>query len=287
MSLEPAPVPHLSAAQKIAVTIDPQVRAAGEALFGSLVRQLRELSETTGAALMLIPHAFGKEPSDLTEARVLAERIGVPQTGLASGLDARQARRLAGDAALVISSRYHPIVFALAAGVPPLGVYGDEYCRIKLQGALAHASLERWTLTYDDVARGGLLANALALWRTRDDVRHELESRRQAWREETRQRWAAILRALDPATTIAPAGTSTIFGRPMGDLAPALVGAIEARREAWEWQTAIFERLAARCEKAEGYARWLERENSLRRIVRRLVAGFRRSRSHQRSQREP
>jgi len=221
----------------IAVTIDPLVRD-DEAAFGSLVSQLRELSQTTGARLVLIPHAFGDDsmPSDLTEARVLAERLALPHTTIAAGLDARQARQITGAAALIISSRYHPIVFGLAAGVPSIGIYGDEYCRIKLQGALAHARLERWTLTYDDVARGELLTNALELWRTRDEVRRALESCREGWRNESRERWAAVIRALDPTQTIPTPGASTMFGRPIVDVAPALVSALEARRKAWEWE---------------------------------------------------
>jgi len=143
-----ASISGVTGAQAIAVTIDPQMRAAGDHLFGALVSQLRELSETTGAPLALIPHAFGNEsaavPSDLTEARVLAERLRLSHTVIAEGLDADQAKRLTGEATLVISSRYHPIVFGLAAGVASIGIYGDEYCRIKLQGALAHAQLERW-----------------------------------------------------------------------------------------------------------------------------------------------
>jgi polysaccharide pyruvyl transferase WcaK-like protein len=228
MSLEPAPVPHLSAAQKIAVTIDPQVRAAGEALFGSLVRQLRELSETTGAALMLIPHAFGKEPSDLTEARVLAERIGVPQTVIASGLDARQARGLAGDAALVISSRYHPIVFGLVAGVPSLGIYGDDYCRIKVQGALTHARLEHLGLSYDDVAAGALLKTSLDLWTMRQSIRNGLDARIDSWRAECRERWTAVHNALMGDS--APIPPSTLFGRPADEVMPALASAFSAQR---------------------------------------------------------
>ena len=222
-----SPTPARSGAPRIAVTIDPQVRASGEAVFGSLVSQLRELSQNIGAPLVLIPHAFGNEsnavPSDLTEARVLAERLGLANTEIATGLDAGQARQVTGDAALVISSRYHPIVFGLAAGIPSLGIYGDEYCRIKLQGALAHARLERWTLTYDDVTRGELLTNALELWHARRQVGRELESRREVWREESRERWAAIIRALDPATTLPLAASATMFGRPMPDVDPALV----------------------------------------------------------------
>jgi polysaccharide pyruvyl transferase WcaK-like protein len=200
-----APTPA-SAANRIAVTIDPQVRAAGKAVFGAFVLQLRKVSLITGAPLILIPHAFRSDsaamPSDLIEANVLAEELALPSTVVAAGLNARQAMQVTGEAALIISSRYHPIVFGLAAGIPSIGIYGDEYCRIKLQGALTHARLERWTLTYEDVRRGKLERMALKLWSARDQIRRTIQSHREAWREEYRRRWAAVLRALDPVTTL-------------------------------------------------------------------------------------
>jgi polysaccharide pyruvyl transferase WcaK-like protein len=207
-SASPGSPTPASAVNRIAVTIDPQIRAAGKALFDAFVSQLRRVSLTTGAPLILIPHAFGNEsasvPSDLTEANLLAEELGLSSTAVAAGLNAREAMRLTGEAALIISSRYHPIVFGLAAGIPSIGIYGDEYCRIKLQGALTHARLERWTLTYDDVRRGKLPRMALKLWSTRDQIRRQIDSRREAWREEYRRRWAAVLRSLDPVTSLPP-----------------------------------------------------------------------------------
>jgi polysaccharide pyruvyl transferase WcaK-like protein len=185
----------------IAVTIDPQIRASAGGLFESLASQLGKLSKTTGALLVMIPHAFGNEsqgdPSDLTEARLLARRLGLSAASVSDGLDAGQARVITGDAALVISSRYHPLVFGLAAGVPSLGIYGDDYCRIKLQGALTHAGLERWTLTYGDVARGELMTKALELWHDRSEVRRQIYRRRDAWCVESSARWARICLALD------------------------------------------------------------------------------------------
>jgi polysaccharide pyruvyl transferase WcaK-like protein len=268
-----------SSAPRIAVTIDPQVRAMGEAVFDSLVSQLRELSQTTDAPLILIPHAFGNEsaagPSDLTEARLLAERLGLSHTVVAAGLDAGQARQLTGDASMIISTRYHPIVFGLAAGVPSLGIYGDEYCRIKLQGALAHARLERWTLRYDEVTRGELLTKALELWHARSEVRRQLESHREVWREESQERWRAVLRALEAAKTIPPAAPATIFGRPIQDVVPALVSALEARRQWWQWERESGERLAARCDDLQRRARSLENEIGVGKAVRRYASAVR------------
>lgn len=234
-----------SSTPTVAVTIDSQIRASGENLFGAFVRQLRELAEVTGAHLILVPHFYGDESthglSDLTEARALAEQLGLRHTVIAAGLEPIQARQLTANASLVISSRYHPIIFALGASVPAIGIYGDEYCRIKLQGALAHAGLERWTLTYDDVAQGRLLTTSLELWRVRERVRQRLEACRQAWRAESCERWAAIMRALDPAFNFPPADVSKLFGRPVQEVAPALVWALAARGRAWESEQLVFE----------------------------------------------
>lgn len=216
----------------IAVTIDPQLRATGKALFASLADQLRKLADAAGARLVLIPHAFGGEasdtPSDLTEARLLAEQIGASRVSMVETLDAEDARRAAAGASLVISSRYHPIVFALIAGVPSLGIYGDDYCRIKIQGALTHAGLERWAVTYDRVASGGLLDASLEVWAERERIRNGLEARAAAWRAECRERWAAVRNALLGEN--APIPPSTLFGRPVDDVMPALASVFSAQR---------------------------------------------------------
>jgi polysaccharide pyruvyl transferase WcaK-like protein len=228
---EPAVVPPIEAT--IAVTIDPQLRATGKALFASLAGQLRRLSDATSARLVLIPHEFGGEasghPSDLTEARLLAEEIGGSRVSVAGELNVEQARRAAADASLVISTRYHPIIFALLAGVPALGIYGDDYCRIKLQGALGHAGLERWAVTYDDVAAGALLDASLELWASRQSIRKGLEERAASWRTECHERWDTVRSAL--MGEIAPIPPSILFGRPVDEVVPVLASVFSAQRK--------------------------------------------------------
>jgi polysaccharide pyruvyl transferase WcaK-like protein len=266
------------AAPAIAVTIDPQIRATSERLFDALAQQLRRLSTATGAPITLVPHVFGDEslPSDLTEARLLAERLNLPNVVIAEGLSATEARQLTRESAMVISSRYHPIVFALGAGVPALGIYGDEYCRIKLQGALAQVRLEHWTLAYDDVASSKLLTQALELWRVRDEVRRGLESRSESWREDSKERWAAIIRALDPAASIPPAHPARLFGRPIEEVAPMLVFALEARRLGWERERQVHEKGVAKFEEVAGYARSLENQLGIRKALGRYAAAVQR-----------
>jgi polysaccharide pyruvyl transferase WcaK-like protein len=50
--------------------------------------------------------------------------------------DARSAASLARRASLLVTSRYHPAVFAAPAGVPVLGLTADGYTTVKLNGAL-------------------------------------------------------------------------------------------------------------------------------------------------------
>lgn len=263
-------VPVLPDAATIAVTIDPQLRATGKLLFEALAAQLRTLADATGARLVLVPHAFGDEgaPSDLTEARLLAAAIG----GQRIVIDVDDARSAAASASLVISSRYHPIVFGLLAGVPSLGIYGDDYCRVKLQGALAHAGLERWTLTYDEVASGRLLEMSRELWASRESIRQTLDARMASWRAECGERWAAVRQAITGEG--APVPSSTLFGRPVEEVLPRLASAFAEQRQ---WSEHV---LASSERRHRETQLFLQRELGPRRTFVRYLAALRRRFHH-------
>ena len=59
-------------------------------------------------------------------------------TGL---LSPAETARLTRRAAMVIASRYHPLVFALGGGVPAIGIHLDRYTRTKVCGAFDFAGL--------------------------------------------------------------------------------------------------------------------------------------------------
>ncbi|PRY69989.1 polysaccharide pyruvyl transferase WcaK-like protein [Glaciihabitans tibetensis] len=70
---------------------------------------------------------------DRIKARMTSTRVSTCAT-----TDSPAAARLARGAALSVSSRYHPAVFAVSAGVPSVGIAVDDYTTTKLTGALGN-----------------------------------------------------------------------------------------------------------------------------------------------------
>lgn len=60
------------------------------------------------------------------------------QSGVVRVQDSATSAQLARGAELVVSSRYHPVVFAVSGGVPAIGVPVDDYTTTKLTGALGN-----------------------------------------------------------------------------------------------------------------------------------------------------
>ncbi len=171
----------------IAVTI-PSYDAPAQALplFDALARQLAELARATGAQIGLVPHEGSLDGALVRDVRagdILARsitRLGAPVVALPL-LPPAQAAALARRADLVVSARYHPLVFGLAGGVPCLGIHFGRYTRIKARGALGFAGLEDWSLPMD-AAPELLAAAGLELWERRADVREHLTGALPAWR---------------------------------------------------------------------------------------------------------
>lgn len=154
----------------IAVTIhpfahpdDPQVAALGD--------QLAAVAARTASQLLFVPHMRGGEgpggASDTDMAGALAAHTGGVVLDTPS---AREAAWAAQQAWVVVSSRYHPVVFATAAGVPALALPCDRYTLVKCGGALTHVGLGPWVLHLTRAAGGELEAALGELTRRRHEV---------------------------------------------------------------------------------------------------------------------
>jgi polysaccharide pyruvyl transferase WcaK-like protein len=198
----------------ILVTLDASFGAAARRpALGAIASQLDAIAEWMGAALVFVPHVGGADVpaghADEVAGRALGDCLTTPLHML-DLWQPRETRWLAGQAAMVVSTRYHPLVFATAAGIPALGIHQDDYTRIKLRGALAWAGLEGWCTSIAGAERGELLPLAAELWHHRATVKARLaKAQADGWSNEL-QRWSAICRALELAPAAAlPAAIAT------------------------------------------------------------------------------
>ncbi len=145
---------------------------AGEAGYAAL---LDEVAARTGLRIVFSAHFGSLRPGevrgdDAVHAGVAA-RMRAP-AAVEPVVDARRSAALARSAGLVVSSRYHPAVFAASAAVPVVGVAVDEYTRVKLTGALS-TSGQSSVVALGQVLDGQAGSSVAEAWAARDRIRAE------------------------------------------------------------------------------------------------------------------
>lgn len=171
---EPTPATGEIAPGYCLVSLSTHVGAADRVAFQTAVAGLLDaIAETTGLRVVFYAH-FGPldgEPArgDVVMHRAVADLMTAPSEVVATG-DSDAAAWLARRADLVVSSRYHPAVFAVSSGVATLGIAVDEYTTVKLTGALGNFG-QRGVVSADDVISGAAVAASAELWRDRDEIR--------------------------------------------------------------------------------------------------------------------
>ncbi|MDP9026241.1 MAG: polysaccharide pyruvyl transferase family protein [Actinomycetota bacterium] len=110
-----------------------------ERALDAYARLLDAVAEQTDLELVFHAH-FGSLRDDvrgdaLVHAAV-AERLRTARVRVVPPTDVPSSATLARSAALIVTSRYHPAVFAGPGGVPTIGIPVDEYTGVKLRGAL-------------------------------------------------------------------------------------------------------------------------------------------------------
>ncbi|MEP6915168.1 MAG: polysaccharide pyruvyl transferase family protein [Acidobacteriota bacterium] len=168
-----------------------------------LAAQLVELGRRTAASILLVPHVGdrGGDPvHDVAMGRAVIAAADAPLIVRMAPLPSPQeAVWYCREAQLVVSTRYHPVVFATGAGTPALFLCQDRYTTVKGQGALALAGLQDWSLSVAQAASGLLVPAAMELWRRRDVVGEHLRRLQPVIERSRAQHVGAILSALAPA----------------------------------------------------------------------------------------
>jgi polysaccharide pyruvyl transferase WcaK-like protein len=255
---ENAQLPALPAAPYLAVTLDPTFAAAGSrAGLAGIAAQLSRFAAENGLPLAFVPHVGplggraerAENEGDLRAGGALARLLAAQGTActLLPVMPPEAVAWITQRAALVVSSRYHPLVFATAAAVPCLGLHRDAYTRIKLQGALLHAGMEAWCLSQGAAEEGGLLAALRRLWAGRDGARQTMRAALPplAAAEEARWRrlWARLGRRPEPAGRPDEA-TRGPLGWPAERIAASALQLLHLERQAsddetWRWRSIV------------------------------------------------
>ncbi len=155
----------------IALTLHPLFTGAERELWlDAVAAELDEVVTELDARLLFIPHVRDQQESgdmgDRSVGLALAVRLQKPAAlAVLEVQGSGETAWLTQQADLVVSSRYHPLVFALAGQRPCLGLPSDHYTLIKLQGALSHAGHEDDLLLIRDKRWTGLGQRIIARYR--------------------------------------------------------------------------------------------------------------------------
>ncbi|WP_213814970.1 polysaccharide pyruvyl transferase family protein [Glaciihabitans sp. dw_435] len=143
---------------------------------------------------------FGSTRSDVAHGdtvvhnRIMA-RMTSDRAAIFATTDSVTAAQLARGAALSVSSRYHPAVFAVSAGVPTIGIAVDDYTTTKLTGALGNYG-QNAVLPIADLIAGAGPALAQRVWNDRASIRENGAATAAAHRVGSATWWDRIARTL-------------------------------------------------------------------------------------------
>lgn len=189
----------------VAVTLAPGGDAGyRRALAGALDR----LHARTQLPTVFVPHMDVPGSSNIDGGihADVAALMGTPHV-LTPIADARSSASLTRGASLVVSTRYHPAVFALAAGIPAVALAVDAYSDARLRGAMENWGLADFVLALPAL-QGGLLDDALAeAWERRGEITAHLAGLRASLGSVAEKWWDAVAAVLaDPEAARQPAG---------------------------------------------------------------------------------
>jgi len=163
---------------------------------GQIAALLDHVATATGLDIRFLAH-FGSTRAGVAAGDSLlhAEVAGLMSSSSSEVAltDASSAAAWARGAELVLTSRYHPAVFAVSAGVPTIGVHVDEYTRVKLTGALGNFGQSSVLASSDLEAAAELVSG---LWTDRAHIRAAGRTRAAVNRASSDEWWDRLWSAL-------------------------------------------------------------------------------------------
>jgi polysaccharide pyruvyl transferase WcaK-like protein len=212
----------------VALTVDPSsLGPAADARLDQLAAFVGRIHADSELPVLFLPHVgrwTGDGVGDCMVGEALLHRLGAGRALLrAPLLPARQLAALTRQAAAIVTSRYHPLVFGLAAAVPCLAIYQDRYTAAKLTGALDHTGLGEWRVPVEAMATdlpGDLFEE---LWSRRDELTDHLSEVTEQWADRRRAHWDELWGAVTEPAVALPVGPLPVQATP-ATVSPKLAG---------------------------------------------------------------
>lgn len=175
---------------------------------------LTHVSESSGLKIVLVPHHAKESDSavagDLKMHDSIAEAVGSDHIEVLPILTAREVATITRNAALVISTRYHPVVFALGASVPALGIGVDCYTSIKIRGSMENYGVENYAVSVASLALGGARAAVDELLASTDVVTAHLDRVNEVRKKESAAWWDAVVAVLEGGDSVSVASLTPV-----------------------------------------------------------------------------
>ncbi|MEQ4567160.1 polysaccharide pyruvyl transferase family protein [Paenarthrobacter sp. CAP02] len=156
--------------------------------------------------VVMIPHMSrpGNRDIDIETHADIQRRMRAKNVTVCGQFTAEEAATLTTQAEFVVASRYHPIVFALGAGVPCLALAVDYYGEVRLGGALANWGLGHTMRSLRHVVTPEFNEFVDELWRRRRDIRDYLNTISPSQADFQSAWWDTVVETLKGATPVAP-----------------------------------------------------------------------------------
>lgn len=184
----------------IAATFAPASGAMSSHDYHRHMARLLDLAyEQLQVPVLLIPHVstFGEPDGDQGCHAAIARLSKAPDVRVLDQRSAEETVALTANAQLVISSRYHPVIFGLAAGVPVLPVAVDYYAEVRIGGALENWGLGPALRSLRHLGEGGDSKWVASVLNQRTEISDHLQHRGKELRDFHGAWWDAVASALE------------------------------------------------------------------------------------------
>jgi polysaccharide pyruvyl transferase WcaK-like protein len=153
--------------------------AMQKACTARLAGLLDQLTKKSGVQILFVPMHKVDEPAEQSVIKHMQQ----PSQLFIYPYDYRMVRAAIAGAECLISFKHHPLIFALAEGVPCLSISLDEYYRRKNHGAMQHLEQQQYCVHGDVFFEENAEKLLHQLYTERDEISAALKKRISSLRE--------------------------------------------------------------------------------------------------------